>query len=113
MSFCIPSLPPKPFECGSSPFSLLTGFEFADFTSQAHYKEKRLRSGAVSNTASRAAYTRAEHGSDDAITVFRDSMAKSAAGLKTHGGVKYKTDVQRLTGLMPPGSKGINHSECA
>jgi len=40
----------------------------------------------------------------------RDSMAKSAAGLKTHGGVKYKTEVQRLTGLMPPGAGGINHN---
>jgi hypothetical protein len=61
----------------------------------------------VSKTASRGTYTRV----DDAIAVFRDSMAKSAAGLKTHGGVKYKTEVQRLTGLMPPGAGGINHSE--
>ena len=38
-------------------------------------------------------------------------MVKNAAGLKTHGGVKYKTEVQRLTGLTPAGSGGINHGE--
>ena len=40
-----------------------------------------------------------------------DSLAKSAAGLKVHGGVKYQTEVRRLTGLVPAGSEGINHGE--
>jgi len=39
----------------------------------------------------------------------RDSLVNSAVGLKTHGGVKYQTDVQKLTGYIPPGSAGINH----
>jgi len=39
----------------------------------------------------------------------RDALVKSAAGLKKHGGVKYNTVVQRLTGLVPAGSTGINH----
>ena len=50
---------------------------------------------------------------DDALSVLRDALAKSAAGLKTHGGIKYQTEVQRLTGLMPAGSGGINHREWA
>jgi hypothetical protein len=45
--------------------------------------------------------------------VFSDSLAKSAAGLKKYNGVKYQTTVQRITGLIPPGSTGINHSEWA
>jgi hypothetical protein len=33
--------------------------------------------------------------------------------LKTHGGVKYQTVVQKLTGYIPAGSAGINHGEWA
>jgi hypothetical protein len=92
---------------------LLTGFEFAECIEGPQHNEKRLRSGAVSKTASRSEHTRVEHISDDAITVLRDGLAKSAAGFKTHGGIKYNTEVQRLTGLMPAGSTGINHGEWA
>ena len=89
-------------------------FEFAECTSWPHHKEKRLRCGAVSKTASYAMHTGVEHGTDHAITaVLRDGLAKNAAGLKTHGGIKYETEVQRLTGLMPAGSTGINHGKWA
>jgi len=39
----------------------------------------------------------------------RDSLVKSATGLKNYRGVKYQTTVQRITGLIAPGSTGINH----
>jgi hypothetical protein len=39
----------------------------------------------------------------------RDSLVKSALKLKKYRGVKYKTVAQRITGLIPPGSTGINH----
>jgi len=45
----------------------------------------------------------------DGYDLGRDSFVNGAAGLKTHGGVKYQTDVQKLTGLIPAGSAGINH----
>lgn len=51
--------------------------------------------------------------SDDAISVRSDNLAKTAVGLKVHGGVKYQTEVRRLTGLVPPGSTGVNHGELA
>lgn len=58
-------------------------------------------------------HTQVEHRSDDAISVLSDNMAKSAGGLKVHGGVKYQTEVRSLTGLVPPGPEGINHGELA
>jgi len=39
----------------------------------------------------------------------RDSLVKIATGLKTYRGVKYQTTVKSITGLIAPGSKGINH----
>jgi hypothetical protein len=44
--------------------------------------------------------------------VLSDSLVKSATGLKTYRGVKYQTTVQRIPGLIAPGSNGINHGEC-
>jgi hypothetical protein len=43
--------------------------------------------------------------------VFSDSFVKSAVGLKKHNGVKYQTTAQRISGLIPPGSHGVNHSK--
>jgi len=40
-----------------------------------------------------------------------ESLVKSAVGLKEHEGVKYQTTVQNITGLIPPGSDGVNHGE--
>lgn len=35
----------------------------------------------------------------------------SAKGVKKYKGVKYSTDVVYLTGLLPPGNTGVNHSK--
>jgi hypothetical protein len=43
--------------------------------------------------------------------VFSDSLVKSAVGVKKHNGVKYQTTAQRISGLIPAGSHGINHSK--
>jgi hypothetical protein len=50
-------------------------------------------------------------GSDAAIFVLSDDLVKSAVGLKKYKGVKYSTVAQTLSGLLPAGSAGINHSE--
>jgi hypothetical protein len=34
----------------------------------------------------------------------------AAVGVKKYKGVKYSTTVLYLTGLLPPGSNGVNHS---
>jgi len=39
----------------------------------------------------------------------RDKLVKSALKLKKYRGVKYQTVAQNITGLIPPGSTGINH----
>jgi len=39
----------------------------------------------------------------------RDSLVKSAVGTKKYRGVKYQTTLQKITGLIPPGSTGVNH----
>jgi hypothetical protein len=44
--------------------------------------------------------------------VLGDSLAKSTADLKVHRGVKYETEVQRLTSCVLAGP-GVNHSEFA
>jgi len=43
--------------------------------------------------------------------VLSDSFVKSALKLKKYRGVKYQTVAQNITGLIPPGSTGINHGE--
>jgi hypothetical protein len=43
--------------------------------------------------------------------VFSDSFVKSAVELKVYQGVKYKTVARNITGLIPPGSTGVNHGE--
>ena len=41
-----------------------------------------------------------------------DSLVKSALGLKKkYKGVLYHTVAEKITGLIPPGSAGINHGE--
>lgn len=39
----------------------------------------------------------------------RDLLVAGATGTTKHGGVEFQTDVQFLTGLLQPGSQGINH----
>jgi hypothetical protein len=39
----------------------------------------------------------------------RDSLVKSALKLKKYRGVKYNTVARNITGLLPPGSTGVNH----
>ncbi|KAI0276127.1 hypothetical protein BGY98DRAFT_935249 [Russula aff. rugulosa BPL654] len=39
----------------------------------------------------------------------RDSLVKSALKLKKYRGVKYHVDAQKISGLIAPGSTGINH----
>ena len=38
-----------------------------------------------------------------------DNLVKSAIGPSIYAGVKYQSEVKHITGLMPPGSTGINH----
>jgi hypothetical protein len=40
-----------------------------------------------------------------------DNFVKGAVGLKKYKGIKYNTVVQNVTGLVPSGSSGVNHSE--
>ena len=42
-----------------------------------------------------------------------ESLVKSAIGLTNYTGVIYQTDVNNLTGLIQPGSTGINHGAWA
>ncbi|KAH8979925.1 hypothetical protein EDB86DRAFT_596917 [Lactarius hatsudake] len=39
----------------------------------------------------------------------RDKFVSGALGVKRYQGVKYQTVAQNVTGLLPPGSTGINH----
>jgi len=39
----------------------------------------------------------------------RDTFVKDALAVTVYQGVKYKTVAQDITGLLPPGSKGVNH----
>ncbi|KAN0124287.1 hypothetical protein V8E52_001936 [Russula decolorans] len=41
--------------------------------------------------------------------VGRDKFVKSALKLKKYRGVKYSTVARNITGLIPPGSTGVNH----
>jgi hypothetical protein len=43
--------------------------------------------------------------------VFSDDFVKSAVKLKEYQGVKYNTVARNITGLIPPGSTGVNHGE--
>jgi hypothetical protein len=43
--------------------------------------------------------------------VFSDDFVKGAVGLKKFQGIKYNTVARNITGLIPPGSTGINHGE--
>ncbi|KAF8258143.1 hypothetical protein EI94DRAFT_1755467 [Lactarius quietus] len=38
-----------------------------------------------------------------------DKLVSDAVGVKKYKGVTYQTEVLRLTGLLPPGSDGVNH----
>jgi hypothetical protein len=38
-----------------------------------------------------------------------DRFVSGALGVKTYKGIKYNTVAQNLTGLLPPGSTGVNH----
>jgi len=45
----------------------------------------------------------------DGYNIGRDSLVASAVGKSRHKGVRYLTVAQNLTGLLAPGSEGINH----
>ncbi|KAI9511258.1 hypothetical protein F5148DRAFT_374026 [Russula earlei] len=45
----------------------------------------------------------------DGYNLGRKSLVKSALNLKSYKGVNYKTTAQDITGLLAPGSKGVNH----
>ncbi|KAI0260526.1 hypothetical protein BC834DRAFT_831774 [Gloeopeniophorella convolvens] len=48
------------------------------------------------------------HITADGYDLGRDKLAQDAAGITTFGGVTYSTVVENITGLIPPGSTGIN-----
>ena len=43
--------------------------------------------------------------------MLRDALVKSALKLKKYRGVKYNTVARNITGLISPGSDGVNHRE--
>ena len=43
--------------------------------------------------------------------MLRDALVKSALKLKKYKGVKFSTVARNITGLIAPGSNGINHGE--
>lgn len=43
------------------------------------------------------------------LRICRDSLVANAIGVQSYGGVSYYTDAQNVTGLLAPGSEGINH----
>ena len=43
--------------------------------------------------------------------MYSDSFVKNAVELKEYQGIKYNTVARNITGLIPPGSTGINHGE--
>ncbi|KAH9991649.1 hypothetical protein BJV74DRAFT_413426 [Russula compacta] len=45
----------------------------------------------------------------DGYDVGRESLVKSALRLKKYKGVKYHVTLENITGLIPPGSNGVNH----
>jgi len=47
--------------------------------------------------------------SPDGYDIGRNALASNANGKKSHGGITYQTTVQNLTGLLAPGSQGVNH----
>ncbi len=42
----------------------------------------------------------------------RDLLVQNAVGKTCFDGVTYSTTAQNITGLMLPGSEGVNHGEC-
>jgi hypothetical protein len=47
----------------------------------------------------------------DGYNIGRDALAAAAVGDKSFENAKYGTTEKRLTGLLPPGSQGVNHGE--
>jgi len=43
--------------------------------------------------------------------VFSDDFVKGALGVRKFQGIKYNTVARNISGLIPPGSTGINHGE--
>ena len=44
--------------------------------------------------------------------LFSDAFVNSALKLKKYKGVTYSVVAQNITGLIAPGSSGINHGKC-
>ncbi|KAF8629248.1 hypothetical protein AX17_005827 [Amanita inopinata Kibby_2008] len=49
----------------------------------------------------------------DGYNIGRNNLVASATGITTYNGVTYGTVAQNLTGLLMPGSQGINHGKSA
>ncbi|KAI9449626.1 hypothetical protein BJY52DRAFT_227983 [Lactarius psammicola] len=47
--------------------------------------------------------------SPDGYNIGRDKFVQGALGVSLYKGVNYQTVAQNITGLLPPGSAGINH----
>jgi hypothetical protein len=45
----------------------------------------------------------------DGYNIGRDKLVQSAVNLKSYKGVKFQVTSQTFTGLLPPGSTGVNH----
>ncbi|KAF8337178.1 hypothetical protein F5887DRAFT_920582 [Amanita rubescens] len=45
----------------------------------------------------------------DGYDIGRDSLVASAIGMTSYGGVTYSTVAESITGLLAPGSQGVNH----
>jgi hypothetical protein len=48
----------------------------------------------------------------DGYNIGRDSLVAHALGETSYGGIHYSTQVQNITGLLVPGSGGVNHGAC-
>jgi len=45
----------------------------------------------------------------DGYDIGRNLLVSNAVGITTFGGVKYSTTAENITGLLTPGSAGVNH----
>ncbi|KAG9308601.1 hypothetical protein JVU11DRAFT_11707 [Chiua virens] len=45
----------------------------------------------------------------DGYDIGRDDLVAGAIGTQSYGGVSYNTRAQNITGLLAPGSEGVNH----
>jgi len=93
-------------EIGSCLETLLGGNHFRLFRQNG----PSANSGALFLAASEEENLHDHHNiAPDGYDVGRDKFVNAALGVKKYRGVKYSTVVEYLTGLLPPGSNGVNH----